>query len=84
MKSILETMENSTLSIRAIYGTLGAGIFFSLYIYGIYWFSQKKGFYNKQFNIVLGVLPVITAGIILAMQSNLVISLGMVNGMSIL
>lgn len=83
MKSILETMENNTLSMRAIYNTLGAGILFSLYIYGVYWFSQKKGFYNKQFNIVLGVLPVITAGIILAMQSNLVISLGMVGALSI-
>lgn len=79
----METIENNTLSMWAIYSTLGIGILFSLYIYGTYWFSQKKGFYNKQFNIVLGVLPVITAGIILAMQSNLVISLGMVGALSI-
>ena len=32
---------------------------------------------------MLGVLPIITAGIILAMQSNLVISLGMVGALSI-
>ena len=82
-KSVLETMENNTLSMWTIYITLGAGILFSLYIYGVYYFSQKKGFYNKQFNVVLGILPVITAGIILAMQSNLTISLGMVGALSI-
>ncbi len=81
--SILETIENNTLSMSTIYLTLAIGILFSIYIYAVYYFSQKKGFYNKQFNIVLGVLPIITAGIILAMQSNLIISLGMVGALSI-
>ena len=45
--------------------------------------SRRIITYSKQFNIVLGVLPVVTAGIILAMQSNLVISLGMVGALSI-
>ena len=81
--SILETMENSTLSTASICITLGIAILFCIYIYTVYYLSQKKGFYNKQFNIVLGVLPIITAGIILAMQSNLVISLGMVGALSI-
>lgn len=81
--SILETIENNTLSMSAIWMTLAIGILFSIYIYVIYYFSQKKSFYNKQFNVVLGVLPIITAGIILAMQSNLIISLGMVGALSI-
>ena len=81
--SILETMENNTLSTASICITLGIAILFCIYIYAIYYLSQKKSFYNKQFNIVLGVLPIITAGIILAMQSNLVISLGMVGALSI-
>ena len=81
--SILETMENNTLSTASICITLGIAILFCIYIYAVYYLSQKKSFYNKQFNIVLGVLPIITAGIILAMQSNLVISLGMVGALSI-
>ncbi len=81
--SILETIENNTLSMSMIYMTLAMGMLFSIYIYAVYYFSQKKSFYNKQFNIVLGVLPIITAGIILAMQSNLIISLGMVGALSI-
>ena len=81
--SILETMENNTLSTASICITLGIAILFCIYIYAVYYLSQKKSFYNKQFNIVLGVMPIITAGIILAMQSNLVISLGMVGALSI-
>ena len=81
--SILETMENNTLSTASICITLGIAILFCIYIYAVYYLSQKKSFYNKRFNIVLGVLPIITAGIILAMQSNLVISLGMVGALSI-
>ena len=81
--SFLETMENNTLSTASICITLGVAILFCLYIYSVYYLSQRKGFYSKQFNIVLGVLPVVTAGIILAMQSNLVISLGMVGALSI-
>ena len=81
--SILETLENNTLSTASICITFGIALLFSLYIYAVYYLSQKKGFYNKQFNIVLGVLPTITAGIILAMQSNLIISLGMVGALSI-
>ena len=71
--SFLETMENNTLSTASICITLGVAILFCLYIYAVYYLSQRKGFYSKQFNIVLGVLPVVTAGI----------SLGMVGALSI-
>ena len=43
----------------------------------------RKSFYSKGFNVSLAAMSVITAAIILAMQSNLVISLGMVGALSI-
>ena len=43
----------------------------------------KQAFYSKHFNISLAVLPVIVAAIILAIQSSIVISLGMVGALSI-
>ena len=43
-----------------------------------YYVATKKTFYSKTFNIALFMIAVITSSIILAMQSNLVISLGMV------
>lgn len=81
--SVMEAMKNNSLSMTAVCITIGICILFSLYIFGIYYLSQKKRFYHKDLNIVLAVLPVLTAGIILAMQSNLIISLGMVGALSI-
>ena len=57
--------------------------FLSCYIFLIYRLSTRKAFYSKSFNVSLAALSVITAAIILAMQSNLVISLGMVGALSI-
>lgn len=71
--SVMEAMKNNSLSMTAVCITIGICILFSLYIFGIYYLSQKKRFYHKDLNIVLAVLPVLTAGIILAMQSNLII-----------
>ena len=52
-------------------------------IFAIYRLVTRKVFYSKNFNISLAVMSLITSAIILAMQSNLVISLGMVGALSI-
>lgn len=82
-KNVIENMQNNTLSMATANITICICILFALYIYLIYYVANKKSFYNKQFGITLAVLPVITAGIIMAMQSNLVVSLGMVGALSI-
>ena len=56
----------------------------ALYIFVIYRVVTRKTFYSKTFNISLVALAVVTSAIILAMQSNLVISLGMVGALSII
>ena len=56
----------------------------ALYIFFIYRLVTRKVFYSKSFNISLAAMALITAAIILAMQSNLVISLGMVGALSII
>ena len=82
-KSILEGFSASDLGTASILIYLAVSAALGLYIYFIYRISSKSGFYNKFFNKTLACLPVITTGIILAMQSNLVISLGMVGALSI-
>ena len=42
--SILETMENNTLSTASICITLGIAILFCIYIYAVYYLSQKRAF----------------------------------------
>lgn len=82
-KSVLEGFGGSNITTPDILVTLGITILIALYIFVVYYLSTKKTFYNKSFNISLAVISVITASILLAMQSNLVISLGMVGALSI-
>lgn len=54
-----------------------------VYLFMIYRFMSKSAFYSKDLNITLAGIVVITAAIMIAMQSNLVVSLGMVGALSI-
>lgn len=82
-KSVLEKFQSSDINTTTILVTLGAAALLGLFIYLVYRFTTKSSFYNRSFNKALACLPIITAGIMLAMQSNLVISLGMVGALSI-
>lgn len=82
-KSVLEGFDAGNLTTTHIIVVLAAAVLMGLFIYAVYRTTSKSGFYNRSFNKTLAVLPVITAGIMLAMQSNLVISLGMVGALSI-
>jgi len=54
-----------------------------LYIFFVYRLMTRRCFYDRSFNASLPVLAVITASIIMTIQSNVVISLGMVGALSI-
>ncbi len=56
---------------------------FALYIFVAYRILTRKSFYSKSFNIALPALTLITTSVILSIQSNIVISLGMVGALSI-
>lgn len=55
----------------------------ALYLFGVYRVITRKTFYSKSFNISLAALAVITAIVIMTVQSNIVLSLGMVGALSI-
>lgn len=57
--------------------------FFALYLFFAYRLLTRKTFYSKTFNIALPALVLITAAVILTIQSSVVISLGMVGALSI-
>lgn len=82
--SVLERIAANDIGTMTILTTLGIAGLLGLYIYLVYRLTTKSGFYNRGFNKTLTILPVITAGILLAMQSNLAISLGMVGALSII
>lgn len=82
-KSFLEGFSGMDITTGKIAATLFVTALLALYVFMIYRLVTRKVFYSKSFNISLAAMSLITAAIILAMQSNLVISLGMVGALSI-
>ena len=82
-KSVLEKFQASDMTTTSIAVTLSMAILLGVFIYFVYRISTKSGFYNWDFNKSLAALPVVTAAIMLAMSSNITISLGMVGALSI-
>ncbi len=82
-KSFLEGFTGMDISAGRIMATFLVTCILACYIFLIYRLLTRKSFYSKGFNVSLAALSVITSAIILAMQSNLVISLGMVGALSI-
>lgn len=82
-KSFLEGFSGTDMTTPRILVTLSVTCLIALYIFIVYYVAARKNYYSKTFNISLSLIAVITASIILAMQSNLVISLGMVGALSI-
>jgi hypothetical protein len=56
----------------------------AVYIFFVYRLMTRKTFYSKTFNLSLVAMAIITAAIILTIQSNIVLSLGMVGALSII
>lgn len=82
-KSVLEGFSYADLSTIKIMTTLLITFLIAVYIFFVYKKITKSAFYFKNFNVSMAIISVVTAGIILAMQSSIVISLGMVGALSI-
>ncbi len=82
-KSFLEGYSSSEINITTIVVALAIACVLALYIFLVYRVITRKTFYSKNFNISLAIVTVITAALILTMQSSVVLSLGMVGALSI-
>ncbi len=82
-KSFLEGYSTVELSGKQIFIVMALSCVLALYIFVCYRGLTRRTFYSKNFNISLVALTVITAGIILTIQSSVVVSLGMVGALSI-
>lgn len=81
--SFVSMFAQTNISTSHIIMTLGVTCVIALYIFAVYRLITRKTFYNKNFNISLAALALITAIVILTVQANIVISLGMVGALSI-
>ena len=82
-KSFLEGYSNVELSSTQIIIALAIACVISLYIFYTYRIMTRRTFYSKNFNISLVAMCLITAAIIITIQSSVVVSLGMVGALSI-
>ena len=82
-KSFLEGYASTEITTLTIMTALGIACLLALYIFFVYRVVTRKTFYSKSFNITLAGVTVITASLILTMQSSVVLSLGMVGALSI-
>jgi uncharacterized membrane protein YhiD involved in acid resistance len=71
------------LSVTSIASTLLFSFVLGLFIFFIYRISYKGVMYSKTFNVTLIAMSMITSSIILAITSNIILSLGMVGALSI-
>lgn len=82
--SVYESLGGGTsLPAKSILLLLVIATLVGLYIFAVYKLSCKSAFYSKDLNVTLAGMPVIVAAIMIAMQSNLLVSLGMVGALSI-
>lgn len=82
-KSFLEGYASTELTISSIAVCLLIACVLGGYIYFIYRLLCRKAFYDKNLGMALIAVTVITAAVIITVQSNVVVSLGMVGALSI-
>ena len=82
-KSFLEGYATSDINVTTVFVCLAATTLMAAYIFVVYRSINKNSFYDRGFNLSLMGMAVITAMVILTIQSNIVVSLGMVGALSI-
>ena len=82
-KSFLDGFAATDINIYTATVAMKVTCVLALYIFVVYRILTRKTFYSKNFNISLAGIALITSGIILTIQSSLVVSLGMVGALSI-
>ena len=81
-KNFLENFTGN-ISIQLVIVTLLMALLFSFVVFNIYKLTSKNTIYSRNFNITMSLIGIVTAGVVLSMQANIVVSLGMVGALSI-
>ena len=82
-KSFIEGFSSTEITTSVVVTALGIACILALYIFLVYRIITRKTFYSKSFNVSLAGITIITAALILTMQSSVILSLGMVGALSI-
>ena len=72
-----------TISLSTVITTGEMSLLFAFVVYIVYLLTCDKTIYSKKFNVAMSLMTDITSALVMAMQANIVISLGMVGALSI-
>ena len=79
--ALMNGYASTTVSTKEVVVCLGIVGILAIYIFFVYRFLTRKEFYNKNFNIAVAAIAVVTASVILTLQTNVAISLGTVGAL---
>jgi len=79
----LQNFTSENISLIQLMLTLGLSCMNAVYLFGVYHMLSRKTFYSKRYNIMLASMVLIITAIIFTVQSDVVLSLGMVGALSI-
>lgn len=82
-KTFLEGYSTANISIINVVLTITITSLIGMYLFVVHRLLTRKTFYDKAFSLSLPTLAIITAAVIMTIQSSIVISLGMVGALSI-
>lgn len=74
---------NNSISISSVIITMIIALIFSLIAFYVYKLTCDNVVYSKKFNVTMSLMTIVTAAVVMSMQSNVVVSLGMVGALSI-
>lgn len=80
--NFLSNFTNS-ISLSTVLITLAVAFVFSLIIFYVYKLTCDNVVYSKKFNVTMSLMTLVTAAVVMSMQANVIVSLGMVGALSI-
>lgn len=74
---------NQSISKSSVIVTMFMALLFAMIVFFVYKLTCDNVVYSKKFNITMSLMTLVTAAVVMSMQANVVVSLGMVGALSI-
>ncbi len=74
---------NNSISLSSVITTMATALLFALIVFFVYKLTCDNVMYSKKFNVTMSLMTLVTAAVVMSMQANVVVSLGMVGALSI-
>lgn len=73
----------NSISLSTVCVTLSIALIFALVVFYVYKLTCDNVIYSKKFNVTMSLMTIVTAAVVMSMQANVIVSLGMVGALSI-